>query len=197
MNKKYSYNGYDPKSQTIKDEKAALLKLLKDKKIDYKEYSKRLSSMKRGWKYQSLLTVDPAELSNSEIIGTAFAQREPFTDTFPVGMTGVTFTRCNLGNCNIPPGNILNNSMNEHYKSQKDEQDWIVDVGLRPVSPLSPAIFDKYGLSKDPKDIPATDTPIVENAEKLVKEDERKAHILAVTSDPVEFQKYLDEGKAL
>jgi hypothetical protein len=108
----------------------------------------------KSWWKEDLKKVDPKEFNNTTIVNAGFGQIEPFTDVFPVGMTGVIFDNCNLTNCNIPPGNTVTGAnTNRHMKEQADGEMWIVDNKLKPVSPLKPWKFDEFGLSKDPKDI--------------------------------------------
>lgn len=120
---------------------------------------------------QSFIEIDPFEFNNSEIIGSCFAIRDwdkTKNNVFPVGMTGVTFKKCNLTNVIIPPGNILTDkSVNERILWQNDGEDWIVDVNGNPLSPWKAYRFDKYNLSKDPNDIPAEKVKVgvVETAE--------------------------------
>jgi len=219
INQKYSYNGYDPKSQAIIDKKVELkqkfiegtaisksfyggkrseilvlneelkkfeitligyklaIKLIRDElkqilkdndAFEYKDYSAAISDMKRGWKRKSLVDEPAKDFNNTEIVSSCFAQDEPFTDVFPPGMTGVTFVgKCNLGNCNIPPGNTVE-GFNKHYKTQNDGEYWVIDTELKPIEPLSPKRYERFALSKDPKDLPAEmmEESIIVQAEK-------------------------------
>lgn len=229
INQKYSYNGYNPKSQAIIDKKVELkekliegikisksfyagkrneilllneqlknfeiilieyklaIKLIRDElkqilkdndALDYKGYSAACSAMKSGWKRKSLVNEPAKDFDNSEIVGSCFAQEEPFADVFPPAMTGVTFTgNCNLGNCNIPSGNTIIGT-NRHYKEQNDGECWIVDSSLKPIEPLSPKRYDKFGLSKNPKDLPAEkmeESIIVTAAKEKLLQDEIEA----------------------
>ena len=125
----------------------------------------------KSWKRQQFTAEDPADFAG-EIIGACFSQDEPFTDVFPATMTGVTFTKCNLDNCNIPAGNTVNGGTNKQLKTQNDGEIWLVDGTLAPTAPLEPERFDKYGFSKDPADIPITPTEesIVFTREKEIDE---------------------------
>ena len=110
----------------------------------------------KSWKRQSFTGKDPAEFNDSEIVGAGFSQNEPFTDVFPALISKVKFINCNLDNCNIPAGATVEGGTNKHFKEQADGELWIVDAALKPTVPLKPHRFDKWGVSKDPKDITAT-----------------------------------------
>jgi len=167
--------------------------------LEYKEYSAECSAMKRGFKRQSFINVDPEEFNNTEIIGSSFSQTEAFTDVFPPGMAGVVFTNCNLNNCNMPNDNAVVNGTHEHHKTQNDGEEWIINGGMKPKNPLCPERFDKYGLSKDPLDIPAepVEEPIVAKAEKQKKKDDRKNRIIAVANDPEALNNLIESGGEL
>ena len=113
------------------------------------------------------------EFNNTRIVRAAFGiQETPDADVFPDGMTGVIFEGCNLDNCYVPEGNTIIGGTHKNVMTQNDGEDWIMEkipaeelppappTGYelrhlyRPVSPLKPDRFDKYNLSKDPKDIP-------------------------------------------
>lgn len=109
--------------------------------------------------------IDPAEFNNSEIKGSCFYQeaREidptPDKDIFPSGMIGVLFTRNNIDNCNIPPGNTVGErNCNRRIKIQNDWHDWVLDGAHKPIEPVSKKYFLKKGMSIDPTDIPAKAT---------------------------------------
>jgi len=199
INEKYSYNGYNPESQAVKNKKVELKQKLLSKQIIYKEYSAQISAMKRGFKYMDLTKELAKDFNNTEIIGSSFAQREPFTDVFPSDMTGVTFINCNLNNCNIPVGNTVEGGTNKHHKTQNDCEEWVVDAQLKPIEPLSPERYDKFGLSKNPKDISAT--PLIESiigiAEKEKVKADRKAKILEVAGNPTLLDELINSGKEL
>lgn len=100
-----------------------------------------------------------AEFNNSSIIGSCFYQQwlddgATMKDIFPVGMTGVTFSKCNLDNVYVPPGNTIDGGTHNSLRAQNDMEDWLVDAMDKPIGPLHPKRFDDVGLSKDPKDIP-------------------------------------------
>ena len=199
MNVNYSYNGYMPLSKEIIDKKNELKNKLLTKEITYKEYSKACTDMKRGWKRKSLLDVPVKELNNSEIVGSSFAQEKSFTDVFPSDMTGVTFRNCNLGNCNIPAGNTTVECFNKHYETQNDGEEWIVDETKKPIEPLNPKRYDKFNLSKDPKDLPPlplVESIIVSAQNEKIKQD-RKDKILSIANDPEKLQELIDSGKEL
>ena len=197
INQKYSFNGYDPKHPIVIQKKAALKQLFDSRILNIKEYGAKCRELKQGWKNKLLVGVSAEELNNTTIIGTCFAQKEPRTNVFPVGMTGVVFQDCHLGNCNIPLGNTVIGGIHEHYAPQKDGEYWVVDKDLKPISPLSPERFDNYSLSKDVKSIPIEDTPIIKNAKEKVSEDERREKIITLTSDPAKLDEWIKKGGAI
>lgn len=111
---------------------------------------------------QSFVLVDPAEFNNTEIIGSGFSQEgAPDTNVFPALMTGATFKRCNLENVAIPPGNTVVTVGDDkcgvnRVMVQNDLENWHVDSGNKPVSPVNLVDFDRFKLSADPTDIPST-----------------------------------------
>jgi len=199
INQKYSYNGYDPKTQEIIDKKAELDLLFRQRILNRKEYSAAITAMKSGWKRKSLINEPASDFNNTEIVNSTFTQSEPFTDVFPPDMIGVIFrASCNLGNCNVPPGNTVE-CFNKQYKMQNDGEYWVVDTQLKPIEPLSPKQYDKYGLSKDPKDLP-TETmreSVIWEAEINRIKEIRKNKILAIANDPIELDKLINEGGEL
>lgn len=120
---------------------------------------------------QTFLGVDPSEFNDSEIVGSCFYQesardpdspgagaKDPSVNVFPPGMTGVTFTRCNLDNCKIPLGNTVG-ERNSHRKIrvQNDNRDWILaDADDKPLEPTDKKLRIREGKSVDPKNIPST-----------------------------------------
>jgi hypothetical protein len=127
------------------------------------------------------LTDRPAsEFNNSEIIGSCFhIGNEPFSDVFPPDMTGVTFTKCSLSNCNIPVGNTVGaGCQHRQINIQNDGEQWLLDKDEKPTEPLDKKRFQDLGLSIDPKDIPVTklDTNITLQKEQ----DNHQADIDAV-----------------
>ena len=88
---------------------------------------------------QNLKDVDVNELNNTEIYGSCFYQpNQPNSDIFPTGMIGVTFTRCNLDNVNVPVGNTVQGCCTNKRIKQRhlDKLDWIVDENLNWISKL-------------------------------------------------------------
>jgi hypothetical protein len=119
---------------------------------------------------QSLKKVSTSELNNTTIKGTCFSQEEPDTDIFPAGMTGLTFEGCNLENVVIPSGNIAaKDCVTWRVKVQNDGMFWEIDKSNQPITPADEVTFDKFGISKDPKDIPASKLaqPIINGKEKV------------------------------
>lgn len=128
---------------------------------------------------QSLTNVRATQLNNTVIKGSNFYQEDnPGINIFPVGMTGVTFDRCNLDNVSVPPGNtVLPNCSNRRIKPQNDLEDWIVNNSDQPVEPLNKKTFQDLGLSIDPRDIP--------NSRKKTRLTEEKERELGLTSVPI------------
>lgn len=145
----------------------------------------------KSFKRQDLRLIDPSELNNSEIIGTSFYQSRPYTDVFPNNIVGVTFTRCNLDNCNIPVGSTVNGGTNKHFLTQNDACEWIVDRNLKPTAPLHEKDFDEFGISKDPKDIPSSKLEI---ARHITLANERIEIINKLKNDDVELERILVES---
>lgn len=102
---------------------------------------------------QDFTKEDARDFNDTEIFGSAFSQKEPYTDVFPPEMRGVTFNNCNLDNCNIPDGNTVIRSTNKHFKEQEDGEIWFVGSDLKPIRPRDERSFDECNLSKDPADI--------------------------------------------
>jgi len=116
---------------------------------------------------QSFTDLNADEFNDSEIIGSCFAQESeystqglddnppnPMVDVFPAAMTGVTFTKCNLDNCNIPAGNTVSGGTNKKIRIQNDLSDWILDSGNKPIEPQDKKDRIKLSISIDPNDIP-------------------------------------------
>jgi len=190
-----NHNDYDPHSEYIIWYKKELRKKLGKKKIPYKEYSKQCSAMKAGFKNKTLLDVPVEKFNDQTLVNSCIAQREPNTKVFPDGIVNCTLKDWNTINCVIPAGITLDGGVHHQVMSQNDMEYWIVDNALKPVSPLSPKMYDKYGLSKDPKDLPPTPLAedIIVTAEKEKAEQDRKAYILDVVNDPQKFQETLDD----
>ncbi len=122
---------------------------------------------------QTFLDRDPDEFSNTEIVGTCFAQEAEYNanasysgstghvdtsvNVFPPGMHGVTFTRCNLDNCKVPgpPTTIDARSSHRKIRVMNDGEDWVLGEDNKPSEPVNKRLFAKHGLSVDPADIPA------------------------------------------
>lgn len=116
---------------------------------------------------QSFASLDADEFNNSEIIGSCFAQEAPYSsqgldvnppdpmiNVFPPSITGVTFTRCNLDNCNIPVGNTVSGGINRKIRVQNDLSDWILDGDNKPIEPQDKKDRIKLSISIEPNDIP-------------------------------------------
>lgn len=142
---------------------------------------------------QSFTKIDPKDFTG-EIIGSSFFQINPFTDVFPPNLTGVIFTRCNLDNCNVPIGCVVVGGTNKHIKIQNDQEYWIVDDQLKPISPRDPDKFDLCNLSKDSKDIPIVtiEEPIAVTYDPKIVE-ERKIQDLIDDKEKLK-QILIDEG---
>jgi hypothetical protein len=182
INQKYSYNGslllgraeeirvVYRKYDLLAEARINLFKTGKKSEEDKKILRKDLSELRiacnaeetklRTFKRQSFRDIDPIEFNNSEIIGACFHQDVPFTDVFPPNIEGVVFTKCNLDNCNIPPGATVNGGTNKHFKVMNDQEYWLVDKDLKPIEPRDKERFIECGLSIEPKDIPAE--PLIE-----------------------------------
>ena len=110
----------------------------------------------QSWKRKTFVDVDAKEFNDSEIIGACYYQDTPYTDVFPADVAGLTLTRCNLDNVNIPVGVTVKGGTNQHINTMNDGEYWIVGKDGKPIAPRDAAKFDECGLSKDPRDIPAT-----------------------------------------
>ncbi len=123
----------------------------------------------KDFMHKKFLDVDASEFNNTEIKGSCFYQeslwnadslsnspKDPRVDVFPAGMTGVTFTRCNLDNCKIPSGNIIGErNSNRKIRVQNDNEDWVLnDFDNKPKEPISIKRFQEENKSINPKDIP-------------------------------------------
>jgi len=118
-------------------------------KYSYKDYTNK-----------KLLDVDVKELNNTIIRGSCFYQEKswdyalPWVKTFPDGLTGVTFDRCNLDNVKIPDGNIiLPTCSHKIIKIQNDWSDWLMDETNKPKEPINKKEYLELGISIDPKNI--------------------------------------------
>ena len=101
----------------------------------------------------------PAAEFDGEIIGSCFQQDELDTFVFPDDARA-TFLRCNLNNCEIPVGcTVGTGSVNYQHAKQNDNEQWVLDEDGKPTTPLNLKVFERYGLSQDPKNIPAEPMP--------------------------------------
>ena len=195
----WSYNNYNPHSPIIKSNKIKLKKQLLKKKISYKQYSAACTAMKSGFKNKSFVDISPDEFSNKIIVGSNFSQNEPDTRVFPNGVVNCTLKNCVALNAIIPAGFILENTRNERIKTQNDGEYWIVDKDLKPISPLKPERYEKFNLSKDPKNIPSKPLKqsIIMTAEQNKIKQDRKDKILSIVNDPEKLQELIDKGKQI
>lgn len=111
---------------------------------------------------------DVSEFNNTEIVGSCFAQFFDVGDVvpgtggksiFPAGMTGVTFTRCNLDNVHVPAGNTVGDGCtNKTIQRKNDLEDWVLkkNGSWEALLPNDATGFSEFGLSADPNDIPGT-----------------------------------------
>lgn len=189
-------NDYNPKSKYIIYVKKELLKALKKKKISKKEYIRQCSELKAGFKNRDLLNIPLDKFNNKTLKNSCIAQRNPNTKVFPDGIVNCTLVNWNTNNCIIPAGITLSGGSNKQVKRQNDGENWIVDKNLKPVSPLIPEEYDKYGLSKKPQDIPSQplkQSIIITARENEAKKD-RKNYIKTVASTPALLDKIIDEN---
>jgi hypothetical protein len=117
--------------------------------------------------YWDMKQIPVEELNNSTIKGSIFYQEssyndiDPIKDIFPIDMAGVIFQRCNLDNVLVRPGNIMEDAdgiptTNNKVRVQNDLEDWVLNTGNSAVVPVNKKMFERLGLSTDPKDIPPT-----------------------------------------
>lgn len=146
----------------------------------------------KTFKRQNLSKIDPKEFNNSEIVGSCFYQDKPYSDIFPPELEKVIFINCNLDNCNIPTGSIVEGGTNKHYIVANDQEYWLVNDRLELIAPRDEYLFDKCGLSKDPRDIPEikNETPItITNDPKIIEEKK----IMELAADPIRLRTILVE----
>jgi hypothetical protein len=130
---------------------------------------------------KDLTKTDPKTWNDTEVIGTCFSQYVPKTVVFPVGITGVTFTRCNLDNVVVPAGCTINGGCHRWIKMQKDLEDWVLDDSLNPVEPLNKALFTNLGLSTSATALPVSDLSMsVTDAKRKELEDKLAADHVAL-----------------
>ena len=136
----------------------------------------------KTWKRQQFTKLDVAEFAG-EIIGAGFSQNEPFTDVFPPTLTGTTFVRCNLDNCNIPAGAVVTRGTNKHICQMNDGNYWIIDTYGNPIEPREKERYLELGLSIDPMDLPPKplEEPITHTNDPKVVEQRK---IDAFLADP-------------
>ena len=216
INKKYSYNGYDPNSPesiarkvelqafidaanatfaagresaerdfqrgilTEKQYTAVVGILVANNSKARTEFNKGLIDLKLPFKGKTFVDVDPAEFSDSEIVGTSFYQDgKPGTKVFPAGVKNLLLTGCDLNNVDTsdPEITVGAHCCNHQVAIQNNLEFYKLDKDGNPVSPLDEAAFDKCSLSKNPADIPV----------------EKLAEPITITNDPdVIMQKKLD-----
>jgi hypothetical protein len=108
----------------------------------------------------TLITTDPKEWNETEVIGSCFAQQNPKTSIFPAGIKNVKFVKCNLDNVTLPGTCTMEGGINRQIQAQKDGEDWLVDDSLNPIEPLNKAQFIKLGLSTSAAAIPAKESGV-------------------------------------
>jgi len=144
----------------------------------------------KDFTYKILLDTNPVEWNNSEVVNSCFYNETPKTQVFPVGITGVTFVRCNLDNVTIPPGCTTEDCSTRLIKVQNDMEDWVLDVALKPIEPIGKTMFTKLGLSIDPMDIPVTKKEVsVVIAKRQELEDALRAEKDAIDAAAVIWRK--------
>lgn len=106
---------------------------------------------------QSFLDAD--DLTPGTVIrGSCFYQEgKPNCHIFPEDMTGVTFERCNLDNCFVPPGNTLADQAgipctNKQILVQNDLRDWIIE-DEKPVEVMGKKYWEAQGVNIHCNDI--------------------------------------------
>lgn len=109
---------------------------------------------------KDLTKTDPKTWNDTEVIGSCFHQHTPKTVVFPTGITGVTFTRCNLDNVVVPKECTINGGCHRWIAVQKDGEDWVLDENLNPVEPLNKALFTKLGLSTSAAALPVSEVSV-------------------------------------
>ena len=79
--------------------------------------------------------IERTDLNGQTITGSCFSHEVPDTHIFPDDMTGVTFINCNLDNCFIPDGNIVQGGSQRRYMNI-DGVDTLVDADNQPIGAL-------------------------------------------------------------
>ena len=123
---------------------------------------------------QTFIGVDSDEFSNTEIVGSCFAQEVLYNidashlnsgkhedterDIFPSGMNNVTFRRCNLDNCKVSGVSVIvEGGIHRKIRVMNDLQDWVLDDStFEPIEPISKKRYLELGLSIDPNNISVT-----------------------------------------
>lgn len=148
----------------------------------------------KSFKASDLTTEAAVDFNNSEIIGASFYQRTPYSDVFPSNITGVTFIKCNLDNCNIPAGATVSGGTNKHILKQNDCEYWVVDTNLDPVEPRDKQKYIDLGLDIRPNKI----SGIKMDESIILKNDPKEKKRKAINSkrydDAWIEQKLIDEG---
>lgn len=151
----------------------------------------------QSFKRKTFVDVDPAEFSNSEIIGACFYQDDPYNNVFPKsGVKNCLFTKTNVDNCIIPVGFTVGElCTNKHFAVQNDGEYWLVDAVGRPTMPRDVDRFVKCGLSILPASIPPT--PLTESITWTCDPDRIKAaKIDALAHDRARLEQILiDAGE--
>lgn len=131
---------------------------------------------RQDWTNRRFFDTFPAEWNGTIVDGACFYQEavyvpmpvDPSRAVFPIGMTGVTFRRCNLDNCVVPVGNTVEASCSHRkIRVQNDRDDWVLDVANRPVEPVNRKARAKVGLTIDPRELP--DKPITRDEFEIYK----------------------------
>lgn len=77
------------------------------------------------------------DMDGLTIEGSCFSHEKPNSECFPSNLSGVIFRNCNLDNCKIPDGNVLENCSHRFFQAQEDSQDWELDPAtLQPIKIL-------------------------------------------------------------
>lgn len=118
-----------------------------NKEYSYKDFTNK-----------SLTDTDPKTWNDTEVVGSCFHHHTPKTVVFPAGITGVTFTRCNLDNVVVPKECTVNGGCHRWIAMQKDKEWWVLDNNLTPIEPLNSALFTKLGLSTSAAALPVSES---------------------------------------
>jgi hypothetical protein len=102
----------------------------------------------------------PASRWTGQIINVNISQSGPNTVIMPENAVCELY-RVNANGCYLPSGATMYtcdgvDSCNHQHVEQNDREQWKVDKDtLEPIEPLDTKAFDRWGVSKDPLDIPA------------------------------------------